>query len=404
MSGKDRRVATIMVTGGGSGGHITPVLAVAHELKQLSPGVRIVYIGQTGDSMLDVPAGNPAIDEIRTIRAGKFRRYHGEGWRQWLDMPTLAKNLRDALYVLVGIVQSLALLRRERPAVIFTRGSFVSVPVGLAAAWLKISFITHDSDAIPSLANRLVARWAAWHAVALPKEVYPYPAARTVTVGIPVSHHYTPADPAAKRAARQRLGLPVGADEPVVLVAGGGLGAQRLNEAVLALAPQLLTDYPKLTLVLQAGRANQTMVGQAVTAGLSSEQARRVQVLGYVTNMHDYSAAADVVICRAGGTNIAELSAQAKACIVVPNPQLTGGHQTKNAAVLADRQAAVVVPESALQARGKGKGPQALLEPLEHLLASPSAAQALGEHLHQLAQPDAAHTLATLIIDTAQHA
>ena len=96
----------ILVTGGGSGGHITPVLAVAHELKRLRPDVEITYVGQTGDVLGDVPEQNKSIDHVVTVRAGKFRRYHGAGLKQLLDVSTLYKNLRDAMWLLVGLWQS----------------------------------------------------------------------------------------------------------------------------------------------------------------------------------------------------------------------------------------------------------------------------------------------------------
>src|ERR1044072_2420958 len=100
----------IVVTGGGSGGHTIPNLAVAAELKKLDSAITVLYIGQTGDGLGDVPAADKNIDRMYTVRAGKFRRYHGEGWRQLLDVTTLLKNLRDVVYVLVGIWQSFWLL------------------------------------------------------------------------------------------------------------------------------------------------------------------------------------------------------------------------------------------------------------------------------------------------------
>src|SRR5665213_2594114 len=166
---------TIVLTGGGSGGQITPILAIADELKQLQPEARLVYIGQTGDLLGDIPSQHPSIDEVFTVRAGKFRRYHGEGFKQLLDVVTMAKNIRDFFYVIIGFWQSRRLLKQLKPAVIFVKGGFVGVPVGLAAATRQIPFITHDSDPIPGLANRIIARWAVMHAVALPKDIYPYP-------------------------------------------------------------------------------------------------------------------------------------------------------------------------------------------------------------------------------------
>lgn len=383
---------TIVMTGGGSGGHITPLLAVAHQVKVLAPEARIVYVGQKGDSLSDIPAADGNVDEVFAVRAGKFRRYHGEGWRQLLDVPTLLKNIRDAVYVVVGIGQSYRLLRKLRPQVIFVKGGFVGVPVGLAAALLKIPFITHDSDAIPGLANRIIGRWATVHAVALPKEVYSYPPAKTVTVGVPISHKFTLVDTAQQRAARERLGIP--AEHRVVLMTGGGLGAQLLNESLVAIAPQLLEQYPELTVVQLAGRVHNDEISKKYNNILTPEQLARTRVEGFINNLYDYSAAADVVITRAGGTSMAEFATQAKACIVVPNPILAGGHQTKNAQVLADRHAAVLVSETQLR-----QDAQALLEPLQRLLDDPAAAAELGRRLHELAQPDAARQLGMLLLE-----
>src|SRR5690348_961953 len=106
---------TIVVTGGGSGGHITPVLAVAHELKKQRSDINIVYIGQKGDNLGDIPAQHASIDEVKLVRAGKLRRYHGEGLKQLLDFKTMAKNVRDAVWVVVGIVQSFKILKSLRP-------------------------------------------------------------------------------------------------------------------------------------------------------------------------------------------------------------------------------------------------------------------------------------------------
>ncbi len=384
----------IVVVGGGSGGHITPLLAVAHELKVLQPDCQITYIGQRGDALGSVPAQDLDIDEMYVVRAGKFRRYHGEGLWQLFDLPTVFKNLRDGWFVLVGTGQSYVLLRRLRPQVVFTRGSFVSVPVALAAATLKIPYITHDSDAIPSLANRLIARWAAWHTVALPKEIYPYPQAKTITVGVPISHKYGVLTDQERSALKLRLGF--SETQKIIMVTGGGHGAQRLNDTVAGITQQLLANYDDLILVHLSGRSLEASLNQKYNDLLSAENRLRVQVIGFSNKLYEYSGIADVIVARAGGTSMAEFASQAKACIIVPNPQLTGGHQSKNAQVLADRQAIEVVDEASLT-----ENPDILLSTLTELLDDPIRARQLGDNLYKTAQPDSARSLARLIADTA---
>jgi len=386
---------TIVLTGGGSGGHITPLLAVAAALRQQQPDARLVYIGQTGDTLGDIPAQDPNINETYTVRAGKFRRYHGEGLRQLLDVPTMLKNARDASYVLIGLYQSRKLLKRLQPDVIFVKGGFVGVPVGLAAAQLHIPYITHDSDAIPGLANRIISRWAARHAVALPKDVYAYPAETTVSTGIPLRADFVPVTPELQRQYRQKIDVPAAAK--LLFVIGGGLGAQRVNRAVAEAVPHLLREFPDLHIVQVAGRANQGPLGEHYQQQLSTAEQGRLRTFGYLEDVYLYSGAADVIITRAGATNLAEFALQGKACIVVPSAFLTGGHQLKNAAYLADKQAAVVLTDQEL-----GDDPNRLAKQVSELLRNPRQRQRLAERLHKFAKPGATTRLAQLIIDQVQ--
>lgn len=389
MASDKRRV--VLLTGGGSGGHITPLLAVATALKRLDATVYTVYVGQRGDKLGDIPAQHEAIDEVRAVSAGKLRRYHGTGLKQLLDVKTILLNIRDAFRTLAGLMQSVVLVRRLRPEVVFIKGGFVGAPVGLACALLRVPYITHDSDAQPGLANRLVAPWARVHAVALPASVYPYPASKTVTVGVPVVHHYERVTDEELAMHRERAGLQD--YDQVLLVSGGGLGAQRLNDAVAASAASLLRTNPRLVLVHQAGRANEGQLSQHYDRLLDSEERSRVRVLGFVTNLHEYSAAADVVIARAGGTNLAELEIQGKACVVVPNPYLAGGHQLKNATVLAEAGAVVLVSEAEL-----AESVAPLVEAVGGLLNSSERRRELGNRLSTFAQSGAATKLAELLL------
>lgn len=395
MAEVNQRPLKLVMTGGGSGGHITPILAVADQLKQLQPSVEIIYIGQTGDSLGDIPAQHPAIDQVYTVRAGKLRRYHGEGWRQLLDLPTMAKNIRDVSYVFTGLLQSYRLLRRLRPDAIFVKGGFVGVPVGLAAAWLKIPYVTHDSDALPGLANRIIARWARLHTVALPKEVYAYPANKTLTVGVPISQEFRLRNDQELDTLKKSLGIADSAQ--VVLVTGGGLGAQRLNRAMLTISQLLLDAYPDLQIIHAAGRSHETTMRHEYDRLLTPVASARVQVVGFVTNLYAYAAVADVVVTRAGGNSLAELAALARPCIVIPNPVLTGGHQLKNAKVLADRQAVAMISEESI-----AKPLDQLLPAIQGLLDDPATAKALASRFHEFAQPDAARQLAVVLLEQAK--
>lgn len=386
---------TIVVTGAGSGGHITPILALAKEIKCQQPEATIIYIGQTGDKLGDIPAQDPNIDQVFTVRAGKFRRYHGEGLIQILDLITLFKNIRDFFYVLIGLVQSRRLLKKIQPNVIFIKGGFVSVPVGLAAANLKVPYITHDSDAIPGLANRIISRWATIHAVALPEEVYKYPSNKTVTTGIPLQSDFEIISDKLKQKYRDELKLPK--QSKVLFIIGGGLGSQKINDAVIDAVPHLIREFPNLHVIHATGRANKTDVASEYSHKLTEAEQSRLQVFDYINDVYRYSGAADIVITRAGATNLAEFALQAKACVVIPSPFLAGGHQLKNAQYLEHEQAASIIDEKDLTA-----DPHRLAKQVSELLKDDGRRTMLAKNLSKFAKPHATHDLAKLIVDQAK--
>ena len=380
------------MTGGGSGGHITPILAVAHELKTLAPDTEIVYIGQRGDALSDVPAADPNIDEVHTVWAGKLRRYAGEGWRQLLNVREQWLNVRDATRLVRGVWQSYWLLRRLQPDAVFTRGGFVSVPVAIGAHLNRIPYITHDSDVVPSLANRLIARWAHTHAVALPAELYPYPKAKTVTVGVPVSGAYQPVTAGLRQRYREQLGLEYGR---IVFLTGGGNGSRTLNEALAANARYLLGTFPDLAIVHVAGRALEAETNAAYDALKLGAARNRVKIYGFVTDQYVYSGAADVVVGRAGATTLAEFAQQQQACIIVPAPHLTGAHQVKNTQALAKDGAIVQMTEDQIEQ------PERLGRMLGELLTDDKRRLQLAHSLAAYAHPHAAAELAALILEVA---
>ena len=325
------------------------------------------------------------------VSAGKFRRYHGEGFKQLLDVKTMALNVRDAFRVIAGLYQSWRLLRKIRPEIVFVKGGFVGVPVGLAAARLKIPFITHDSDAMPGLANRIIGRWARKHAVAMPKEVYTYNPAQTVTVGVPVVAEYQPVTDELQARYRQEIDVPE--DAHMLFIIGGGLGSQRINRAVMKAVPQLLQQFPKLVVVHGAGRANEEEMRKGYQGLLRIEDAKRITVVGYIHDVYRYSGAADVIITRAGATNLAEFAVQGKACIVVPSPFLAGGHQLKNATYLEEQHATEQLSEAELIAN-----PEIMTAMVADLLNDSKHRAVLGERFKAFGNPNAARDLAQLIM------
>ncbi len=387
MSTTDQEVPrpVIVLSGGGSGGHITPILAVAHQLKAANADIKTVYIGEKGGVFKDLTDTSSDIDATFAVRAGKLRRYHGESWiTRLLDVKTNLKNIRDVLYVIIGIFQAWRLLGKVKPSVVFLKGGFVGVPIGVAAGLRKIPIVTHDSDVIPGLANRLVSRWANVHATALPAEDYAYPAEKVVQVGVLVEHAYEYVTPEKKQAYCKQIELPEQAR--VLLITGGSTGAQRLNEAIRAFIPELLETFSDLHVIHQVGKGK-----QGVYDGFTHE---RLHVLEFLRPMYVYMGSADVVVARSSANTIAELGVQGKASIVVPSPFLTGGHQLENAKRLEAQGVALVVQEQDMLNSQIG-----LLAKISKLFTNDQERLALAKAIHAEVIPNAAERLAGVLLD-----
>lgn len=290
--------------------------------------------------------------------------------------------------MLRGLGQSKRLLGRVKPNIVFIKGGFVGVPVGKACAKLNIPYITHDSDTLPGLANRMIAKNAFLHTVGMPKEFYPYPPDKTEVVGIPLAPEYQPVTEELMQQYRNFVGMPGNAD--LVFVTGGSLGAQRLNGYMALVAEDLLTKNPNLYILHQAGQG-----GLGIYAHLDKDLQKRVKVYEFLDDMYKYSGAANVVVARAGATTIAELAAQQKACILVPNPYLTGGHQLVNADHLSKSGAIEVVHEQTLNT-----DPEVLVIAISALLSDKAKQKKIGKQLHGLSRPNAAVDLARIILES----
>jgi UDP-N-acetylglucosamine--N-acetylmuramyl-(pentapeptide) pyrophosphoryl-undecaprenol N-acetylglucosamine transferase len=321
------------------------------------------------------------------VRAGKFRRFHGEGIKQVFNLPVMFKNIRDLFYIAIGTVQSTLAIKRLKPDVLFSRGGYVSVPVALGAKFNHVPYMTHDSDPIPSLANRIIAPWAALHLVALPKEIYPYPQDKTVTTGIPLSSNFVPVSAELKQKYREQIKIPKSAK--VLFVIGGGLGSTTLNSAVVKAASSLLKEFPDLRILHVAGQTNETALRSQYETGLTEEEQGSVQVFGFISDVYKYSGAADVIISRAGATNLAEFAIQGKAVVIVPSAFLTGGHQVKNAEYLMKKNAAIMMSDNDLNE---------LNEQVSRLLQDNKLRNSLSRNLSQFGINDAAQKIADITL------
>lgn len=367
----------VVLTGGGTGGHVYPALAIAEALRARVPGAQLYYLGtREGLEAQVVPRhGIP----FYAIPAGGVVR---KGW---------AQAARGAWLLLQGVRRARALLRELAPQVVVGTGGYVSGPVVWAAARSGLPTLIHEQNAVPGVTNRLLSRYADVVAVAYPEVARWFPRARRVEVtGNPVR----PAVLAASRQpSRAALGL-----EPyrfVVLVVSGSRGARTVNEAVLEMLPRWLRREQD-ALVWVTGQAYYDLVARrARERGYDPEVHRHVRILPYAHAMEQWLAAADLVVSRAGAMTLAEIAARGLPSVLVPSPNVAHDEQRHNARLFAAAGAAWVLEDHACHG-------DALAAALEQLLADPERLRAMGEAARRLARPEAADRLAQLVLDLAR--
>ncbi len=341
---------------------------------------------QARETMLRVEGTRVRVD---VIASGKLRRYHTLPlWQQMLRFRTIVlPNIRDSFFIAYGVVQSFIKLILWRPDVIFCKGGYVCLPVGVAAHWLKIPLVLHDSDAHPGLTNRVLSRWAKHIGTGAPLEHYNYPASKARYVGIPVDARFHVYSDNERAQFKKQLGF----DEvrPLIVVTGGGLGAASINQAIMSILDELLVNCN--VLLISGTRQLGSLQKQA-----KQYDASHFQLHGFISDrMVETLTAADLVVARAGATTLLELAALAKPTVIVPNPYLTGGHQLKNAAVYTEKKASIIVDEERLLSH-----PHELLDTLNALILHPKELARMGQAIHQFAKPQAASDMAEMIILT----
>ncbi len=361
-----------------------PILATLEELHKLQPELDVLYIGQAGSMESSVAAAHGIAFEA--IRAGKLRRYSDVSTlRSMTDVKTISLNVRDIGRLVRGYRKSLSILRHVKPDIVFCKGGYVSLPVGLAAATLKIPYVVHESDLRAGLSNRTLAKWATKVAVGFPvKNYHDLPKDRLVYTGSPVRAELSAINPDK---AKKHFGLTT--DKPVILVTGGGLGSQSLNDVVTTALPKLLQDYQIMHIT---GEKDIEHVRFRLRA-FSKEELAGYHVFSFLReDMPQALVAADVVVTRAGATTLAELAVLGKPTLVIPHPSLTD--QAINAKTFARAGAVRNVPQTGLT-------PAILLRELHRITDSPKEQALLSKSISEFAKADAAHELAQLLIETA---
>jgi UDP-N-acetylglucosamine--N-acetylmuramyl-(pentapeptide) pyrophosphoryl-undecaprenol N-acetylglucosamine transferase len=334
----------------------------------------VAYVGAPG-----------SMEQRLAMDAGiEFVAVPATGW----DRARPLTLVSGALTALASTVRCLGLLRRTRCDVVVGFGGYVSVPLSLAALLARVPLVLHEQNSVPGVANRMLARFARSVCVTYAESVglLPHPEVAVVT-GDPVRASVLEAD---REAGRDAHAFEDG--EVVLLAFGGSRGARHLNTALVALYPRL-ERIDGIRVVQIAGPAEAPSVREALSAAAGSVPAWW-QVFEYVEEMGNLMAAADLIVCRAGATTLAEVSVLGKASVLVPYPYATDDHQTHNAEPFTHAGAAVAVPDAELDAPVFG-------DTLIRLLAGPEARADMERASATLGRPGAARAVLTAITTAA---
>lgn len=350
--------ALILITGGGSGGHITPLLAVAKNLQQHNSNLKLLYLGS--GNPLEKKLSQTAKIPYQAISTGKLRRY--------FDL----QNLKDFFLFLKGIWQAYFLIKKHNPQLIFSKGGFVSLPVCLAGAMQKKTIILHESDIAMGLANRIISRIAKRICLTFDQ--------------IPLKDHYkyvvtgTPVRPfLLKGKVKLTLEkLQFKKEKPILLVMGGSQGAQFINNLIFKNLKELLKKYQIIHL---CGQGKQKLIKEVGYLGFE-----------YVEEeLADFYAIASLIISRAGANSLAEISAIGKPSLLIPLPSAANNHQFKNAEFFSNQKAAIMLEESKLS-------DQIFLDKIDTILSNSDLQKEIQNNLQKLYNPKSTEQITNVIL------
>ncbi len=322
----------VVLTGGGTGGHIFPLISIIRDIKEKVPSnkeVEFFYIGPE-DRFASRLLKNEGV-KMKTIWAGKIRRY-------WTPKAIL-KNFIDIFFKIpIGFFQSFFYLFLLAPDLVFSKGGFGGVTTVFSAYLLRTPVLIHESDVSPGLANKISSRMALEIFVSFRKTEY-FPLDKMILVGNPIRKEILNGD---KERAKETFELT--GEKPVILIMGGSQGAQRINNKVLNAFPQFLLDFE---IIHQCGEDNIEQVWVESGAVLSKNLQQYYHPRGFLKekDLADAYAAADLVISRAGSGSIFEIAACNIPSILIPLPESAQNHQVKNAYAYAEKGGCLVIEE-----------------------------------------------------------
>jgi len=365
----------LVIAGGGTGGHLFPGIAVAEEFLSRAEGNEVLFVGtERGIEARVLPRlGFP----VEFIAAAGIR---GKGG---------LSQLKGMTMLLYGYSQSRRILKEFRPDLVLGVGGYASGPVVLAARGMQIRRFIHEQNAIPGMTNKLLARVADEVFISLDESRSFFPKGKTLLTGNPVRKEILAGVGNPPQPPFDKGGCPPGRGDFRLLIFGGSAGAHSVNQAVMAALPFLARFRERLSITHQTGENDLAEVREAYRReGFAAE------VVPFIDDMAGAYRDATLVVCRAGATTIAEVTACGKACIFIPYPHAVDDHQRRNAEALLKKGAGFMLLEQELSG-------ERLAQQIGELLETPALIESAGANARELARLDAARVIVDEMLKTA---
>ena len=356
----------VLMTGGGTGGHVNPALAIAGTIKDRMPDAEIAFVGT-----------KRGLENTLVPREG-YKLYHVDvrGFARKLSV----KNIRAAWLALVSPVKAKKVIKEFKPDIVVGTGGYVSWPVLVAASRMGIPTAVHESNAVPGLAVRKLIPYVDRIFVnfkVTSEKLGASASEKVMHVGCPVADGVGGID---RKAAREKLGIPASVRK-CLLSFGGSLGAKTLNGIALELMSGYVSMHPEVRYIHACGAAEYDEVNERFI-GLGLDRYSNIELVRYIYDMPWQLAAADLVICRSGAITCSELSHAGRASILIPSPNVTDNQQVRNAEVLEACGGALMIEEKDLE-------PGRITESVGKLLSVPGMTEEMGRRVRTASPDDA---------------
>ena len=369
----NNQVLKIIISGGGTGGHVFPAIAIANSIKVQFPGADLLFVGAKGKlEMEKVPkAGYPIIGL----------------WISGFHRTKMWRNLLFPFKLIFSFLRSFFIILKYRPNVVVGVGGFASGPVLQMATLLKIPTLIQEQNSYAGATNKLLAKSVSKICVAYENMERYFPKEKIILTGNPVRKIFNSTKKKSQDAYNH---FKLDPNKKTIFVFGGSLGAKSLNLAMKANESLLNNQVEDIQVLWQIGKLYWEDFQQSGTARLPN-----VTVLPFIDRMDWAYDIADVVVCRAGALTIAELAITNQAAVLVPSPNVAEDHQTKNAMALVEKEAAIMVPDK--------EAAQNMIETAINIINDPELQSRLQQNVSKLARPDADKEIAHNVLELAQN-